>query len=888
MECPRKAFFESQHFAIQPTKSLLIKKAMMDAITEEGFWNIATKSSMDKHFATIDEKYFQLKKEKELELEIILAQLRRMIAHMRIEGYTFVGSQVKGEVSYQDDFLGVKINEPITLRKQFDVVLEKDGYIYVTKLSRRAPELTLRSGTKNYAGNSVELFLMQIIGEAVYPGKIIIPAIISLTRKDENSLTTLEKIDANPFEQKPGQNIFSYHHDFPPHELIVQVASMANQKIDYKAERNCSNCSECEYEKICGYDNTDDVPLVQLTSQEKTVGTPKFTKSQLEIITFGHGDARVLAGAGSGKTTVLINRVIYLLSENPDLKPSDFLMITFTEKGVKEMKEKLVYWLMKEGFPENEAAKFEVNTFNGFGQRILNENYRLLGFATQPRLIERIEQIDIIKEILEQYPVLPNYNYRNPLLEMFRAKGVILDLAETIIKMKEKNITSVSQFRQVFPVEEVGRMVSKDVYAFDYKTSFEMYQKYLKALTERNLIDYSDQLHLTRKLLEQFDISSNYAYRHIILDEFQDTSMDQLLMIKHVRDRSGVVESMLVCGDDAQAIFSFRGVGLENIIQFPTFFPGCRNFVMKENFRSSRQIVDLANYVIEFSPNNIKKDLIAKREGDKPRYILTDTTLSYIADAVQQNIANGAKVEDIAVIARTRTEITAINNLLKKKGIPSIMSVSERLIDNQRIIGIISLARFLHDADDSESLMQWMEISDYQTFINEADLSKYVGIQKQIILDEIKDLDDSRLLSWFKLKLEQLECQDRAVDKLKNILKGFSEMDAVYNFLNKMDLYRSEISVELDDAAYKAVTLTTVHSAKGREFKHVYVAYDKFKAENGYMKGGVSALKDEEVRLLFVAITRAMNNLTVVCQETSAIFGSDNEFIEWINIKKES
>lgn len=888
MECPRKAFLESQHFAIQQTKSLVIKKAMMEAIAEEGFWNIADKYSMDKHFQTIDEKYFQLKKEKELELDIIAVQLKRMLNYMRVMGFKFLGSEVKGEVAYTDYFMGVPINEPLTLRKKFDLVLENEDIIYVAKLSRRAPELTMRAGTKNYAGNSVELFMMQTIGEAIYPGKIVVPAIISLIRKDENSFTTLQKFDENAFEAKVGQNIFSFHFDYAPHEMLLQIASMANMKIDYKSERNCKNCGECEYEKICGYDNSDDVKLEKLSNQEKTVGTPKFTPAQLDIVTFGEGNARVLAGAGSGKTTVLINRVIYLLSEQPDLKPSDFLMITFTEKGVREMKEKLIYWLMKEGYAEDEAAKFEVNTFNGFGQKILNENYKCLGFATQPRLIERIEQIDIIKEILEQFPILQNYNYRNPLLEMFRAKGVILDLAETILKMKEKNIPSLAQFKVSFPVKEIGREITKGGYFFDYDTCYAMYLKYREALKERNLIDYSDQLNLTLEILEKHDVSEQYAYKHIVLDEFQDTSLEQLLMIKRIRDNSGKVESMLVCGDDAQAIFSFRGVGLENILEFPVHFPGCHNFFMVDNFRSSRQIVDLANDVIEFSPHNLKKSLISKREGDVPKFILTDSSLEFIAKSIQQNIAQGIKAEDIAVVARTRTEISAINNLLKRKGIPSIMSVSERLIDNQRIIGIISLARFLDDNDDSESLMQWLEISDYQAFINEADLSKYVGIQKQIILDEIKGLNDIQLLSWFKLKIYQLGCQDRAVDKLASIVEGFSDMKSAHNFLNKMELYRSEISVELDDVAYKAVTLTTVHSAKGREFKHVYVAYDKFKAENGRQKGGTTAPKDEEVRLLFVAITRAMNQLTIVSEETSNIFSRDVKLIDWINLKKES
>lgn len=887
IECQRKAFFESQNFATPGTKSLLIKKALLTAIKEEGFWGIASQACIDKHFGTIEDRHFQLKKEKELELKVIKAQLKRMLDHLKVENYKFIGSEVKGKIEYTNHFEGQKINEPTKLSKTFDIVLEKDDTIYVCKLSRRASILTMRKGTKNSTANSLELFLMQLIGESIYPNKLVVPAIISLTRKDESAFTTLEDINDVPFESSAGQNIYQYRFDYSPHELIIEAARAMNMKIDYKSEKNCKSCGECPYQQVCAFDNSDDIPLIKVPTQEKISGVPKFTKKQLEIVTFKKGDARVLAGAGSGKTTTLINRVLYLLSEDGKLSPADFLLITFTEKGVREMKEKLIYWLMKEGFEEAEADKFTVSTFNGFGQRILEENYRSLGFKTKPRLIERIEQIDIIKEILEQYPVLTHYNYRNPLLEMFRAKGVILGLADTIIKMKEKNIPSLSDFRISFPIEEVGRMVSKGVYDFDYATCFEMYQKYLEALKERNLIDYSDQLFLTLRILENPDIAQKYTYKHIILDEFQDTSLEQLLMIKRIRENSDGIESLLACGDDAQAIFSFRGVGLENILEFPHHFKGSKSFYMVENFRSSKQIVDLANYVIEFSPHNIKKDLKSTRNGEVPSYVICDDTSKYIVRSVKAAINAGVQPHDIAIIARTRSEIQEMNSLLKKEGIPSIMSVSERLVDNQRVIGIISLARFLVNSDDTASLMRWLEISDYQTFINEADLSKYVGIQKQIILDEINGLDDVQLVSWFKLQIHNLKCEDRAVDRLNDIVANFKDMTSAHNLLDKMDLYRSELSVELDDATYRAVTLTTVHAAKGREFKRVFVAYDKFKSESSRQKGGLSAPKDEEVRLLFVALTRAMDHLIVVSESYSSIFSKDTPYLKWINLKTE-
>lgn len=885
MECQRKAFFEQQRFATPDTKSLLIKKAMLNAIKDEGFWNIASQKSINTHFATIEDRHFQLLKEKELEVQIIQKQLHRMLAYLRVERFYFVGSEVKGSIEFQDDFMGIKIQEPMKLKKTFDIVLEKDNTLYVCKLSRRAPELTVRNGSKNHTSNSVELYLMQLIGESIYPGRLVVPVIMSLTRKDENSFTTIEEIQLNDFEAKSGQNIFSYRFDYRPQELIYHIAATMNMKIDYRSEKNCNACGECPFQKVCAFDNSDDIPLVKMSMQEKATGTPKFTKAQMDVVTFKEGNARVLAGAGSGKTTALINRVLYLLSEDETLTPADFLLITFTEKGVREMKEKLIYWLMKEGYKEDDINRFEVATFNGFGQRVLEENYRVLGFATRPRLIERIEQIDIIKEILEQYPILTTYNYRNPLLEMFRAKGVILDLAETIIKMKEKGIRSVSSFKLAFPIDEIGRLVSKDEYYFDYETCFEMYEKYLAALQDRNLIDYTDQIMMTQRILEMPEIAQKYTYRHIVLDEFQDTSLEQLMMIRHIRNNSDGIESLLVCGDDAQAIFSFRGVGLENILDFPNHFPGSKNFYMVDNFRSSRQIVNLANYVIEFSPQNIKKDLIAHRDGEHPKYVVSDDALAYIAKSIKANINAGVKPEEIAFIARTRTEIKSIADMLKKENVPAIMSVSERLVDNQRVIGIISLARFLMDNNDTSSLMQWLEISDFKTFINEADLSKYVGIQKQIILDETVGMDDKQLVSWFKLQIHNLKCEDRAVDRLNDIIAGFTEMKTAYNFLNKMDLYRSELSVELDDASYKAVTLTTAHAAKGREFKRVYVSYDKFKCETYRQRGAITAPKDEEVRLLFVAITRAMDHLTIVSQSPSSIFRNDIPYIKYINLK---
>lgn len=889
LECQRKAFFEEQHFPIQPAKALVIKQTIMQAIKEVGFWGVALDTTKAKYFDTLDDSLFLLKKEKELELEVVQTQLSRMLFYFKMNDFDFVDSQVKASKTYTNYFEGLNLKDDLTLKKQFDLVLEKDGDYYVCKLSRRAPELTFRN-SKNSVSNSIELMLMQILGEALYPGRRVIPMIISLTSKDESSTTTLASIEKTPFESKQGKNLFFHYFEEYPAEMCKMVTEAANYKIDYKATRNCNMCSECEYENVCGYDNTEDVPLEKIPFQEKAVGIPVFTPAQKEIITFRKGNARVLAGAGSGKTTVLINRVLTLLAMNPELKPEDFLMITFTEKGVCEMKDKLVYWLVKDGYPKTEADKFNVFTFNGFGQKVLDENYRLLGFESKPRLIERIEQIDIIRDILEDTPIIPHYNYRNPLLEMFKAKGVVHAVTDMIIKMKEKNIYSLYQFKSEFKAEDVGHLVDKTqlLYEFDYENFYDMYQKYIKVLKDRNLIDYPDQLHLTIRLLENHDLGKQYPYQHIILDEFQDTSKEQVLLIKQIRETSGKVKSLLVCGDDAQAIFAFRGVGIENILEFPNYFDGSITFEMVDNFRSSEQIVNLANEIIEFSPMNLKKDLIATRQGAIPTFVVNDDSIKYIARAVEEKIKNGIKCEDIAVIARTRNELKEINDLLKKKGIPSIMSVSERLIDNQRIIGVISLARFLKNPEDTESLMRWLEVSDYDTFINEADLSKYVGIQKEVILEEVKDLDEIKLLSWLKLKILELKCVDRAVDKLMDILNGFTEFTPAQVYLHKMEAYNSEISVELDDAAYKAVTLTTVHSAKGREFRHVLVAYNKFKAERFSKESKSLVLDDaEEVRLLFVAVTRAMDFLTVVSDSESMMFKPTSKNIKWIDVRKE-
>lgn len=885
MECHRRAFFESQRFASPKTKQLLIKQAILNAIKEEGFWRIDTPISIAKHFASIDDSYFHLSKEKELELEVVREQLRRMLNYLKVHDYDFIDSEVKSSIAYQNDFEGYPISEPITLKKTFDVVLKKEGVIYVCKISRRAPDFTARVGSKNYVGGSVELYLMQLLGQHAYPGEKVVPAIISLSRKDESSLTSVADIRNSDFESKKGQNIFTHDFVVQPYDIVQQVVEQINTKVDYKSAKNCESCTSCPFEKVCSFDNSNDVPLVKLTTQEKAIGSPRFTDAQLDVVKFARGNARVLAGAGSGKTTALINRVIHLLDEDHELKPSDFLMITFTEKGVREMKEKLKFWLAREGYSNEEVLKFEVTTFNGFGQRILDENYRCLGFSTRPRLIERVEQIDIIKQILEDFPLLSTYNYRSPLLEMFRAKGVILGLADTIIKMKEKNIQSVTAFEISFPISEVGRRVGKDAYEFDYKTCFDMYQRYLETLKSRNLVDYPDQLYLTLKALQFPDVAQKYTYKHIILDEFQDTSLEQLMMIKYIRDNSEGIESLLACGDDAQAIFSFRGVGLENILEFPNHFPGAKSFYMVDNFRSSKQIVDLANHILEHSPRNIKKDLISAKQGDKPRFVLCDSTSKHIANSVKSLVAQGVKAEDIAVIARTRNEIHEIAALLKKDGIPAILSVSQRLIDNQRVIAIISLARFLVDPENTASLMQWLQVSDYASFSNEADLSKYVGIQKQLILDETQGMSSVQLVSWLKLQIRGLKCEDRAVDKLNDLLAGFNDMDKAYIFLDKLDTYRSEISVELDDDSYKAVTLTTVHASKGREFKRVFVAYDKFKTESAQRQGNISSPTDEEIRLLFVAITRAMDHLTIVGESSSRIFSTMNPFIKSTNLK---
>ena len=267
------------------------------------------------------------------------------------------------------------------------------------------------------------------------------------------------------------------------------------------------NCNTCIYDGICNYIE-DNVKLKTIPVKSKTAGKVKFTNHQEEVIKILDGTYRVLAGAGSGKTTCIANRIVEMVKKGVSL--SEILLITYTTKGVEEMKEKIEYWFKMNSMPIDKKD-LNIFTFNGFGYELMKREYKNLGFTDTPILFDKAENLDLIKNILDTHDEILRYNYVNPFMDMAYAKGAVYQASADFEALKKHEA--------IFP-EDVEEIL--DVSSEMAEEILELYKEYKKFMKTHNYIDYDDQVQYCFNILSNPNNLKKYGYEHVICDEFQD------------------------------------------------------------------------------------------------------------------------------------------------------------------------------------------------------------------------------------------------------------------------------------------------------------------------------------------------------------------------------
>ena len=359
-------------------------------------------------------------------------------------------------------------------------------------------------------------------------------------------------------------------------------------------------------------------------------------EKQKEAVLHKEGPMLVLAGAGSGKTKVLTNRIAYLIEEG--ISPSNILAITFTNKAAKEMKER-VYQLIGV-----DAKYIQISTFHSLGLKILKENYSFLGYDKNFIILDSDDTLTIIKKLMKDLNMNPKY---------YNAK----EIRSKISSAKNELITP----------EKFGKI------EFDEKI-VTLYKKYCSKLKLGNSVDFDDLLILPIQLFQLSEnIKETYQerYKYILIDEYQDTNQAQYIFSKILSQK---YKNIFVVGDNDQAIYAFRGANYKNILNFEKDYPNCKTILLEENYRSTQTILNAANCVIKHNKLRKDKNLWCNNEiGDKIKYIKTDDEKKegeIVVKEIKELVSKGVNYDNIAILYRTNAQSRSIEESLLKTNIP--------------------------------------------------------------------------------------------------------------------------------------------------------------------------------------------------------------------------
>lgn len=750
---------------------------------------------------------------------------------------------------------------------------DKSKSIELVRIQLGKPYLT-QSGKKNAAIRDLKLFSMIVYGRQL--GYQRITASIYYLQKSTDIMSGLAGQNFDPdFFEGGGGNIISMVDMYAGHPTSLDKdIEEAMQELDAgveASEMREEDCKRCPKYDICQYT----MPPVKLITEEisvKDISKLHLTQSQLQAINVTNGIWRINAGAGAGKTMVVAMRVIALL--NSGVKPEEIFMSTFTKAGAKEMFERIQLCYEQYGQIKGlDLSLMTIVTFNSFGDKIIQDNYPYLNFTKKPKLIDDVDRYSIIARLLNAHPINEwtgeSFLYFNakPKNKEKGVKGALIIVGDIfrLIKSSGKDVS------QITPSDVSGACYNCDVPTSAIQAVINLYPLYDAELKSHNLIEYADQEMMPFKVFELIPdyLQSRFVFKHIIIDEFQDSNIGQIELIKHLR-RLPTFQSLMVVGDDSQAIFGFRKTSPEYIINFADYMGEPVNDIfLVENHRSTPQIIDFANKINSLNKEKVEKDLIATRPSGAPVtvncYHSKEEEVKFIVESIKDKLAAGVKPEAIAVLAYTKAELQVLADAFTKAQIPSVMAAPERLLSNSRIRAILAFARVLVDPNDTKdalicaNAMVGGMIMDLPTAKIQQLLDNILLRAKTIL--EAKSLQAKK--EGFISYIDAIAMDDETVENFKEALtnKDFGE---ILQYCADFALYGDEVEYRRVNN-YPGVVLATAHSSKGLEWPIVYSTLSRYQNS--------TKIYEETRRLVFVSSTRARDELHI--SGVYAAFGKD-------------
>ena len=595
---------------------------------------------------------------------------------------------------------------------------------------------------------------------------------------------------------------------------------------------------------------------------------------QLKAVKHNNGPLLILAGAGSGKTKVLTMRVANLINEY-NVKPSEILAITFTNKAANEMKERIHNVL------GSVADNVRICTFHSFGLFILRREYEYIGYERNFTIIDSEDSLTLIKKILKELDKDANvYNPRAIRSKISGAKNELIDA-------KKYSLFANTEFEKV--VEEV-------------------YIKYEEKLRLGNSFDFDDLLIAPIKIFrENKEVLEKYqnTFKYILIDEYQDTNEAQYILTKMIASK---YRNICVVGDPDQSIYSFRGSNYRNILNFEKDYKEASIIVLEKNYRSTSNILNAANDIIKNNKNRKEKNLWTENgTGKKITYHRAENEKDEAYYVVKEIKKLDCPLSDIAVLYRTNAQSRNIEEALLRENIPFKVVGSFYFYNRKEIKDLIAYLKVIYNEKDDINLLRIINVPKrkigLKTIENLTDIASLKGISIYDSIEGGKELEFKKLIEELKVEKDNLsltelvelvleksgmkaslleektmesEIRLENLEEFKSITRGFEEKYGVVS----LEEFLSEISLVSDVEEYKnndsVVTLLTVHSAKGLEFKNVFI----IGLEEGIFphKNSFDSTQDmeEERRLCYVAVTRAKNNLWLINAKKRILYGTES------------
>ena len=624
----------------------------------------------------------------------------------------------------------------------------------------------------------------------------------------------------------------------------------------------------------------------------------KLNDKQREAAMYTEGPLLILAGAGSGKTSTMTCRIAYLIREM-DVHPYHILAVTFTNKAAKEMRER-VQKLIGEG------VNMWILTFHSACLRILRHHAEVLDYGRDFAVYDPTDQKTVVRNICKEL----NIDTKKFTPSFFL--GIISHCKEQRISARAYN----------------------GVYGTDFKEQMigQVYDRYEKTLKKNNAMDFDDLLLKTVELFEQNeDILQRYQdrFRYIMVDEYQDTNMIQYTFVRllaDARDRDGSIRrNLCVVGDDDQCIYQWRGADIRNILEFEKDFPGAKTVKLEQNYRSTANILAAAHSVIEHNRGRKAKKLWTDAEdGNKIIYYNADDEKDealFIASEIsrieaKEEMDGRGDYRDFAILYRTNAQSRTFEESLTRRGIPYRVLGGLRYYDRKEIKDMLCYMRLVQNRADDLALVRIINepkrgiggktleklqalaqvrgvslfdillddeiVSSFSSKVSEnlrtlAGLISTYGIERDNM--KISDLYDGLLVnSGYMKALEDqhtVEAESRLENlmEFKSVIAGYEKEDPNMNLAEFMERIALLADVDNHDSEENAVTLMTLHSAKGLEFPYVFMPG----MEDGLFPGWRAFDREdgleEERRLCYVGITRAKKRLWMTSARTRTLYG---------------